>query len=95
MSSLKNRILISFTLSLIIFLLIFAVTIFFGFNLSLKDWNRANEEKLVENIIKSLEELYSADSPDREAVETALSGYLKDNMEVTVFSPDGENNFFT
>ena len=90
MSSLKNRILISFTVSLILFLLIFAVTIFFGFNLSLKDWNRANEEKLVENILKSLEKLYMKENPGKEDVETALSGYLKDNMEVTVFSPDGK-----
>ena len=59
MSSLKSRIIISFTSSLLIFLLIFAVTVFFGFNLSLKDWNRANEEKLTEEITKSLEKIYS------------------------------------
>ena len=90
MSSLKNRILVSFAASLIIFLIIFAVTVFLGFNLSLKDWNRANEEKLVENIIRSLEDLYSRENPDEDSVKSVLSGYLKENMEITVFSPYGK-----
>ena len=53
MSSLKSRILVSFTASLLIFLIIFAVTVFFGFNLSLKDWNRANEEKVITEITEN------------------------------------------
>ncbi len=90
MSSLKSRILVSFTASLLIFLIIFAVTVFFGFNLSLKDWNRANEEKVITEITEILEDLYRNGKGELESVKKALSPHLKENMEITLFSPSGE-----
>ena len=89
MMSLKNRILIYFSISLIIFLAIFAVTVFFGFNLSLKDWNRANEEKIAAGISEELKNLYKKGNPDNIEIKTAIARYLKDNMEITVFNPGG------
>jgi signal transduction histidine kinase len=87
--SLKNRILIYFSVSLIIFLAIFAVTVFFGFNLSLKDWNRANEEKITAGISEELKNLYNKGTPDKQEIKTAIAPYLKDNMEITIFDPQG------
>lgn len=89
MMSLRNRILIYFSASLFLFLSIFAVTVYFGFNLSLKDWNRANEEKLTEDISKALKGLYRKGNPDYPEIKTALAPYLRDNMEITVFNPQG------
>ena len=89
MSSLKNRILVSFTVSLIIFLIIFAVTVYLGFNLSLQDWNRANEERIIDTITKKLEKQYRNGNTGSRTISELLSPYLKNNMEITVFSPEG------
>ena len=89
MSSLKNRILVSFTVSLIIFLIIFAITVYLGFNLSLQDWNRANEERIIDTITKKLEKQYRNGNTGSRTISELLSPYLKNNMEITVFSPEG------
>ena len=89
MISLKNRILISFSVSLCLFLIIFAVTLFFGFNLSLKDWNRANEEKYVKQITNVLENHYKKDNPAQINLTELLTPYVKDNMETVVFDRRG------
>ena len=89
MMSLKNRILISFTAGLLIFLVIFAVIIFSGFNLSLKDWIRANEEKYVQEIAEKLQTAYRRGNPERDEIRLLLLPLLKENLEITVFTPDG------
>ncbi|MCL2792915.1 MAG: HAMP domain-containing histidine kinase [Spirochaetaceae bacterium] len=91
MVSLRKRVILSFAISLGIFLIFVSVIIFSGLNAALKGWYQASEERYAASITRAVEKLYESSNGTHvsdDALIRAIEQYLNDRFHLLLISPD-------